>query len=254
MKKIILLFFTAVFVFSFSLGNSAEKIIVLPDPTGIKVEISTNRGQDSDYFPGEDLAIYFKVYKNSFVAIYDILSNGKVSLIFPNRYDQNNFVLAGQLYTIPRAGYRFMIGDITGKEYFQIFASAAQFTSSDSWQRAYKNSVFPTESLNAETFFSQYVENIFLVPQISKLDWGCAITGVNILPRPLTGLADFSSFPSGAQVNVDGSFSGKTTPCTLELSVGVHWVEFFIPGGKANGQNINISAGKTISVFQDLFK
>lgn len=255
MRKLSVIFVFALLIFTSSFGTqSLEKIVVFPDSPAFTAEISTNRGTDSEYFPGEDIAVYFKVSSNSFVAIYDILPNGKVSLIFPNRYDQNNFVLAGQLYTLPRAGYRFIVEDITGKEYFQVFASSEQFPGYAMWQKAFANSVFPVESLNADIFFPRYAEKNFPISEIVQIIWTSAITSINILPRPLTGLVSFTSYPTGAQVNIDGEFSGKTTPCILELSAGIHWVDFYISGGNANGQNISVAPGKTISVFHDLFK
>ena len=36
--------------------------------------------------------------------------------------------------------------------------------------------------------------------------------------------------PAGADVYVDGEFSGLTAPCTVQLSAGKHEISFRIPG------------------------
>jgi hypothetical protein len=54
-----------------------------------------------------------------------------------------------------------------------------------------------------------------------------------------------SSFPSGANVSVDGTDAGKVTPMSTEVSVGWHKVKVFIPnsGWNADVRDVQVAAG-----------
>src|SRR5690349_2739348 len=59
------------------------------------------------------------------------------------------------------------------------------------------------------------------------------------------GKLKVSSFPSGANVSMDGNDTGKVTPMSMEISVGWHKVKVSIPnsGWNADVRDIQVSAG-----------
>ena len=59
------------------------------------------------------------------------------------------------------------------------------------------------------------------------------------------GKLKVSSFPSGANVSVDGADTGKVTPMSMETSVGWHKVKVFIPnsGWNADVRDVQVAAG-----------
>lgn len=59
------------------------------------------------------------------------------------------------------------------------------------------------------------------------------------------GKLKVSSFPSGANVSVDGTEEGRVTPMSMEVSVGWHKVKVFIPnsGWNADVRDVQVAAG-----------
>ena len=54
--------------------------------------------------------------------------------------------------------------------------------------------------------------------------------------------------PAGADVYVDGEFSGLTAPCTVQLSAGKHEISFRIPGYETFSSEITAEAGQEIDL------
>src|SRR5260370_25194202 len=71
------------------------------------------------------------------------------------------------------------------------------------------------------------------------------LLGVPVALRADSGALKVTSFPSGANVSVDGKDTGKVTPMSISLSVGKHTVVVFIPrsGWKADTENCQIVRG-----------
>ncbi len=71
------------------------------------------------------------------------------------------------------------------------------------------------------------------------------LLGVPVALRADSGALKVTSFPSGANVSVDGKNTGKVTPMSMSLSVGKHTVVVFIPnsGWKADTENCQIVHG-----------
>ena len=181
MKKIIFMLTVFIFVASsiFALIEiTIEKIEVVPDTPNSQytAQIWMNRSQGASYYAGEYITINFTVNKDSYVVVYDIAPGGEVTILFPNRFDQNNFVMANQVTMIPRAGYKLQIENKPGKEYLQIIASNKQFVIYESWKQEFVNSVYPPVSMKAEEYFKDFANKIIIVPDDDKPIWTSAIT------------------------------------------------------------------------------
>ena len=71
---------------------------------------STIRTDKTSYYVGDKLNIYFRVDRASYVYVFDIDTNGKVSLIYPNIYSNSNYVSANRTYTLPdNSKYNFSV-------------------------------------------------------------------------------------------------------------------------------------------------
>jgi hypothetical protein len=230
-----------------------QKIIVTPDvpPASFDIQISINKGNGANYMPGENMSLTFRTNKDAYVVLYDIQPNGAVSIIFPNRYDQDNYVRGNTTYYLPRQGYNFTIDNIPGTEYIQAVASTRQFVNFIQWQQAFNTSVYPPVSMDAKNYFSNFSSKIAVVPN-PQIEWTSAIVSFNVQPYPYNGYLNCTSYPSGAEVWVDGRFTGRRTPTNLTLSAGNHLVRYVITQHREKSQYVNIQPGVTSNLFMDI--
>ena len=229
-----------------------SKIVVVPDnPSSFDIQLSINKGNGGTYAPGENLTLTFRTNRDAYVVLYDIQPNGQVSIIFPNRYDQDNFVRANTTYYLPRQGYNFMIDNIQGTEYIQAVASSKQFVHFNQWQSQFSTSVYPPVSMNATKYFENFATKIAVVPD-PQIVWTSAICSFNVVAYNMSGYLNCSSYPSGAEVWVDGIYSGRRTPCTLVLTPGNHLIRFVVSQYREKSQYVLINPGATTNLFMDI--
>jgi len=255
MKRNILLTFAIIgLLFSTLMGanNISEiqprSIIIVPDkPSNLEAKIWTDKGEGASYYRGESLQVFFETNKNAYVAIYDILPDGQTNLIFPNKYQKNNYIAANTTTKIP-VGYSFKIGPDTGKEYLQIVASTSQFTEYNAWTQDFSTQAFPEITLDAPHFLQNYIKSIIIVPDPEKPEWTSAMTYFYANTSPQMGTVEFNSTPSGAMIWLDGSWIGKTTNYKTTLSSGYHYVKFFMQGYNSYEKEFYLSAGGYVNV------
>lgn len=253
-KRIFVLTVLLITLLSFAFADDMMmKIAVVPDnpPPSFDIQLSINKGNGSTYAPGENLSVTFRTNRDAYVVLYDIQPNGQVSIIFPNRYDQNNFVRANKTYYLPRQGYNFMIDNTLGTEYIQAVASTKQFVHYNQWQSQFTNSVYPPVSMNATKYFENFSTKIAVVPDPQIL-WTSAIVSFNVASYQMNGYLNCNSYPSGAEVWVDGRFTGRRTPCTLTLTPGNHLVRFVVSQYRESSQYVLINPGSTKNLFLNI--
>ena len=61
------------------------------------------------YHIGEEIRFHFRSDRDCYLTLIDYDPNGNVTVLFPNRYYQNNFIRAGKTYTIPGSEYGFKL-------------------------------------------------------------------------------------------------------------------------------------------------
>jgi len=74
------------------------------------------------YTEGDALAIHFSVNRPSYIYLFDVGTDGKVEMLFPNGYSTSNFVSAG-VHSLPEGLYQFLAEAPAGTEHVQIVAS-----------------------------------------------------------------------------------------------------------------------------------
>lgn len=91
---------------------------------GLAVTSAVDRS-DARYTDGESLVLTVEVTEDAYVWVLDTGTSGKVHQIFPNRYDKNNFLHAGEPVTIPHADadYQFLVSHPRGAELLTVIAS-----------------------------------------------------------------------------------------------------------------------------------
>ena len=100
-------------------GNQGIKGILIE---GVKtgLELSINKGCGATYEHGEYLDIAVRSQRNGYLTIFDFSPDGTVHIIFPNQYDQRNWIKANTEYRIPPAvghpPFRFLVAPPDGEE------------------------------------------------------------------------------------------------------------------------------------------
>jgi|GEM_PF-547837 len=125
-----------------------RSIIVTPD-IDFRVDIWTER---TVYYPGETIRIFFHASRDCYVYIFDIDPRGTTRQIFPNYYDQDNFIRAGYTYSIPDYGYRLEVTGPSGREYLHAIAVRDHYPFLRDFERFRRSDPFPRHSRGLKGF------------------------------------------------------------------------------------------------------
>ncbi len=96
---------------------SEERLVVDPEPEwhgwgewhdgwhdgGPRIDVWVDRGDWATYWPGDRLWVYFRVDRPCFVTIIDYAPDGRVDVVYPNRWSGSNFVRPGRTYRVPES-------------------------------------------------------------------------------------------------------------------------------------------------------
>ena len=95
---------------------------VKPPQSDLRVEAWTDR---TDYKPGEILNLFVKTNMDAHVWVVDVGTSGKVHILFPNKFQTSNKVLAHQVVQIPGAdaNWRIKVGGPPGQELIKVIAT-----------------------------------------------------------------------------------------------------------------------------------
>jgi len=93
------------------------------------VSVSTERGAGAAYRDGEEMVILVTSNKDAWIKAYHIDANGKVRLVFPNRFGGSGTIKAGQAIRIPGPNdpFRFRMTTPYGTEFIKVVASTRPF-------------------------------------------------------------------------------------------------------------------------------
>jgi hypothetical protein len=100
-----------------------------PDAT-LRLSVSTDRGKSAVYREGEKMKVLVGLSRDAYLKVYHIDVNGKVQLIWPNRFSGGSgFVRAGNAICIPEddAPFQFLMTPPYGTEFIKAVASTAPF-------------------------------------------------------------------------------------------------------------------------------
>lgn len=224
-----------------------ESIIVNPAPGDVRVTIETDRNR---YRVGDNVEIRFWVSEPAYVYIYNQDTRGNVRLIFPNRFDQNNRVRAGE-HWLPGSEYRFRVEGPPGTEYLQILATRTRLRRLD-WRDA--RDPFPLLGEDPLKVKEEVRGFLDVVPERS---WSSAWTRFEVErrgpwpPWHETGTLRVNSEPPWASVYLDGRYMGLT-PLQEDVAAGGHWVEIRLDGHRTYRRWVYVEPGELTPVFAHL--
>jgi hypothetical protein len=218
-----------------------KNIIIVPQPSELEIKVWLNKPEGAVYQVGESLNIYFKANKSCYVLIYDIRTDGKITLLFPNKYDSNNYIAPNVTYKLPISNlYSFKVSPPEGKEFIQIIASTSFIPIIQQLKDLGTKQSFPLLSEDAENYVQKQI-----LPYLTG-EWASDITYFYVGSAPRTGIAQLESNPTGAHVYVDGKYIGRT-PARVELDEGQHFATFYWQN-QVRTETFFVTAGRTVVV------
>jgi hypothetical protein len=99
-------------------GDAArERLVVDPEPEwngwggwhdgwhggGPRIDVWVDRGDRATYRPGDRLWVFFRVDRPCFVTIIDYAPDGRVDVVYPNRWSGSSLVRPGRTYRVPES-------------------------------------------------------------------------------------------------------------------------------------------------------
>ncbi len=93
-------------------------------PSGIQVTAWVDH-PDNTYAFGENVVLNVKTNRDAYLTIVDVGTSGRVHVIFPNRFQTDNRIRAGQTIQVPdpRADFDFQVHGPAGTELIKVIAS-----------------------------------------------------------------------------------------------------------------------------------
>jgi Domain of unknown function (DUF4384) len=126
----------------------------------LDIEVWTNKDEGETFGQGENLVIYFRVNRDCYVTIYDLDTKGNINLLFPFSSEDEHFVEAGVVYTIPDYydDYVLRVNGPPGIEFIQAIASQTYFEVPE-WEYNFRDPDVWHE-INQESEAIRYLEYI----------------------------------------------------------------------------------------------
>jgi len=223
--------------------------IINPHPP-FSLRLWLDRERGAIYAPGEKIKISFQVSRDSFVTLYNYDTQGRVKIIFPNRYSPHNFVRAGQIHSVEGLIDRHTK---PGIEYVQGFATTRPILIGDKEKNLISKEFMPEVSKDFKNFTKKIKGIIISMPPVA---W----TSSNILsytvrptiPPTYYGRIIATSQPQGAKVYLDNVYRG-TTPLNLDrVTTGQHQIKLVMAGYQDWSSYISVSPSRTTTVSADL--
>jgi hypothetical protein len=237
-----------------------QRIIVEPDPpppplivvqpSRIDVDVWTD---SRSYFIGEDVRVNFRTDQDAFVYVFSTDPRGRTNLIFPNAFDQDNFMRAHRTYSLPDRGYRFVADGPPGPDTITVVATTEcyDWIRSDFGPDCFRHEQFPTVHY-APTQFYQRVE------QSAHLSIQSHNTRINVDVRtghPARAIRVEPDYcpPSHGQASttvqirehwgrppIHVEYRDDCEPARLRLTVSHHHAEIFIDGQYVGRGSIDV--------------
>ncbi len=214
----------------------------------------------TNYNPGDRLTAYFQVSRNAYVYVFDIDTTGRVSLIYPNIYSENNYRRGNTTYSLPdNSRYNLTIGGPSGTEQLVLIATPQAIRDVEWTRRSLEQGTFGPQlnlSISAEKFMFE-VRSVTVTPSFGS-DWASAyatftVGGASSWPTqptypPVTppqparyGTINVTSKPSGATVFVDGVAQGDTPLTVTGVAMGTHDITVVKKGYYTYASQITVS-------------
>ena len=229
--------------FATSISYDPQGLMFLSRPgAGINVTVNLNKGTGATYYGGETLGISFSVDRSAYVAVLDIDPSGQVQVLFPNVYDQDNYMIGGRTYTLPTekatTKYNLQIQSQRGRETIVVVASSSPL--------GFLGNVFSLFDRYPFPYLSQTVNNLSIaINPVFSTNWGMGYTYFYNSYVPFTVRTTINADKRDASVYVDGIYMGNA-PVTTTLEVGTHTIYIYTKRNLVYGPSVvNVQPGSS---------
>lgn len=221
--------------------------IINPRPD-FALSLRLDKGTGATYSPGENIRIYFRSTKNAYVTIFSYDSDGKVTILFPNRNQKNDFIEANKQYNIDGV---INIDTRPGIEYIQGFATTEPIIMSRELERIIERELFPRLD-EGMTRFTQRIKG--MLTALSPQRWvSSEVLHYQVVNRrEETGQLRLDSSPSGAEVYLNDRYAGKTPLLMEQVRTGEYLARVEMPGYQTWSRTVQISPDRTSFVQANL--
>jgi len=196
----------------------------------------------SSYEVDEAITITYTLNRPVYVYLCEVSPDNRVVLIYPNMFEQNNYV-SGGTHTVPGGGYTLRVTEPTGTETLYLFAATSPLPNfpTSFWYG------FPVLSTDPVSFRNSVIAT--MQSQLQSGDWAFDTLSFTITsPAPTTGTLRLLSTPSGASVTLDGIPFGTTPVEQSGVSPGTHTVRLTKAGYQTETRQVTITAGMTTTL------
>lgn len=109
----------------------------------VEIEVWVDKGEDAVYREGERLGVRFRASRDCYAVIYDIDTEGFLTLLYPDYPGRDGFVEGGRIYRLPHAGarYELLAEGPPGVEYIAAIACSVPLAYRLPW---YLNETYET--------------------------------------------------------------------------------------------------------------
>lgn len=241
---------------------SPRSIIVNPFATSAyQVDLSSDKGSGvfvvPSYNVGDSFRLNVTVNQDSYIYLFNISSEGRLSQLLPNTYSQSgrdNFVAANTTRMFPSndSNFRFTIARPLGLE--KVIAIASKKALNVTEIASYSNNAnFASNEFSEQEFAS--ILSIVLSP-LSYTDWVTDTILFNIVdntppPAPVYGTLAIESNVNNAAIYIDNVFRGITqlgSSTNLGDTKGIHTLRLEAEGFATFEQVVNLTAGQITKV------
>lgn len=244
-------------------ADPGENIRVVPPPTGgvLKVDIHTDKAR---YHVYDAMQVFFSVNKDSYVYIFDTDAAGITHQVFPNYYDNNNYVRAGKTYYIPDRSYDLEVMGPQGRASLNIVAVVNDFQFLDEYRFYTRQDPFPASREGATAMVRQIEqfraepsalgvhplrpalkENLWAAESMTYYVMGNEVVQPPVYKTPRYGRLDIDTYPSNARIYIDSDYYGRTSQVIDRLEIGYHHLRLEKEGYIPYDCNIYIKGNET---------
>ena len=218
-KVLVLVLYTVLLLLLLGFTGSGDlgEMVLTPEPSDFQAAVWLNKPQGAVYTADEELYVFLKLSESAYVYVYIIDPYGKARLLFPNKYEENNYVSAGSVRRIPDilSGYSLGTSGMPGRRIIQVIATSEKL--------AYflSNSVISLSRIKK------------LLEESEEIRWTSSTTYFYVGSKPQMGVVRFLTDPSNVTIYVDGRYVG-TTPVVMKLDEGRHIAVFYHEGARVS--------------------
>ncbi len=224
-----------------------------------KIDVSVDKGDESTYYADESIFISFRSEEDAYIVVYDIDTDGEISLILPEDAEDKISIKANKTYQIPEDGdFSFKVRGPEGEEFICMVASrkplklpdilgieGEKYSIKGDREKAIKKINEEILSGNKDNYSTDVCH--FYVEEDAEH-----------VPAPLfrhpvlPGSVEILSRPGGAKIYLDGMYFGRTPAVIGGIPPGKHKIkltkkgyfkigrEFFIESGERENIKVNM--------------